>query len=1592
MAAGALPSESEMDQALAAYLPAAAAAADGSAADTAWRSLVLQVLACGTGCDAACEYGGSSVVPPLELTMKSAELLVNALARFDVQCGDKKSEVVDGSASASSTDAPRTVLADVLWLVGTLLDEGQASASGPGAGVSSPPDGPNSRFEALCALVNSLSYGTSLRSGGDGDGDGYSGASGVPAVPIPVLQRRLEPGLLAGANLLANRSTKVLAKRFTTANTNMYYRQVRFNLLQEESEGWSKLLALLTGMPGSAGGDATGARRRVRELVGAFDLDPNRVLDVTIDVLESEVASLLGGAGAKGAASVVDLLSDAPGSAPAVHMLLRVAAGLKVDSLPHLIGFKYASYAAAGSGSAAAAPRALHLTAALLVLHGLLRPEPLSALLSPTVASLRRRHEIRDDEHAKRIKKMGMVSLNSTAAAEEKKEDGAADGGGEGSDGGASGEHGNQVVSLFRALVEVGAPWDLATSVFILKNKGGEAEASDFDGAEAACSLSRPAGSAVCDWVRRVISPLYDARLGSVGRCLVLSSGKERKRQHKDKGGADNGGHSLLAPAGAFASALSPSASLTELATFLKGPLSAIIASGAIGHDPILYCMLCRLVATLLPGKSDSKTDGNVDIDGDSYALLRTFLVPAMSMFPANPSINAELWSVLSRIPYQTRYGMYGSSRLAGLEKSALRVNPRKKALPVIEAEVQSGIETRYTLKRLSKDNIKVMGRQLSKISHSNPLVVFSAILNQIESYDNLILMMVDTFKHATVLSLDVLGYCLLVALGGGDSHGGRSKLKDDGVNAAQWLSSLETFAGAFYKKFPEVEMHGLLSYLVRRLEQGLILELGVLRNLLKTAGGYGFADCDSTAGLSELQLDGRAGSQLLKRETSDFGVIEKSNRKASMGLRSVLQDADIGAVVLILLSQIRPRILFNTGKGSVKHIKLIGNQYDSCQMVLSVLLDFLTDSTDEMKAGGSQTTINASVRSMSNAISCYASSLPELGELHQNFGIETVVSWALCRPLIRAAMFVQEAKAAVPPHLTPYLPSTDAMKKASSAMLPEICWNYITTELFETFYSHSLYDIHCPEVRYSTEIARLTKEKDRLSQLKAGGTAAMGQLASMAQAAAAAGGNVRDIREATAFGKEHEQDLQRVSAHAEILAFDLKRQRRHCDAVLKKIAGTKESFMSGLNEADVRNNTSQAFLTYCVYPRCLLTPEDSLYCAKFAMLLHSMEAPQWRTIKYVSCLVDAIAGAAYSVTEDEAGNLSILLKETWSTIRSWRDDEKAFAKELAGKPGAMVDDGDDGLAEISFADFKKLFGRWHAILGEALVGCLESSEYIHTRAALILMSRSVSVFPSRTALGERILGALDPLKEDVKRQDIRAMAQGYASQLVKARDEGMWEEDGAAATARREAEKRKAEERKREAEKRFAEMKEDSQAIAREIGDGGRGGGGGSGARGGGVAPGGGMRSPPLNSNAPSFTPAGGGQRRDLRRDSREPPPYDSRGRGPPPPGGDRDRDRGREMGGRWERAGGGGDGRGMKRNRSPSPEHGGRGGEARGPEGGGGGGGAAPAPSTVPAAAAAGIAGGRTPRRGGRGTGADRGEPNLIAAEYGVLIEIEC
>ena len=113
----------------------------------------------------------------------------------------------------------------------------------------------------------------------------------------------------------------------------------------------------------------------------------------------------------------------------------------------------------------------------------------------------------------------------------------------------------------------------------------------------------------------------------------------------------------------------------------------------------------------------------------------------------------------------------------------------------------------------------------------------------------------------------------------------------------------------------------------------------------------------------------------------------------------------------------------------------------------------------------------------------------------------------------------------------------------------------------------------------------------------------------------------------------------------------------------------------------------------------------------------------------------------------------------------------------------------------------------------------------MHTRASLIVLSRIVAVFPTQPKIGERIIKTLTPLQsEDNERPDIRATAQGYCSQLMKARDEGMWKEESIAVTrARHLREKVKAEEKKKMLAQKDEEMKKESESISRQLGDGGR-------------------------------------------------------------------------------------------------------------------------------------------------------------------------
>ncbi|KAI2496519.1 Transcription factor/nuclear export subunit protein 2 [Fragilaria crotonensis] len=643
------------------------------------------------------------------------------------------------------------------------------------------------------------------------------------------------------------------------------------------------------------------------------------------------------------------------------------------------------------------------------------------------------------------------------------------------------------------------------------------------------------------------------------------------------------------------------------------------------------------------------------------------------------------------------------------------------------------------------------MGRQVSKVTHSNPLVVFSTILGQIESYDNLIQMMVETIRLVTPLSLDVLGYCVLTRLSG---VGGvnRSRLKDDGVNVSQWLQSLEAFTGAFYRACPEVEFRGILSYLVHRLKTGHVLELGVLKTLIKSAGGYSFADYSPAASLSSSQLEGRAGSLLLKRETFAFGIVDNFDFRASDRVRSVLQGNDFGVTILILLAQTRVRLLFDSKGSKKKHVKLVANLLDTCQVVMYILLEFITDSSMSKLAKN-----NGKVsKGTTNAIETYASSLPSIHELFDVFKLDAVSAWMLCRPIFRAVLSGETSE-----HFERH---KGDRKQSAHGMLPEDAWNHITPNLFDTFFSFSLYDIHFPEIAYKTQLTRLNDTEQRLTNKKK---------------------NHKSGVHGLEFTAEDESALERVKASADALAEDMEKQKKHCQSIRKHIAADAKTMFQS---REVPVTAMQTFITYCIYPRCKLNPDEATYCVRFIMTLHALKTPGFSTMNFIDEFVKVLSACS-------------------TLVRRMRRRQLAFFSLSCGKWSV------DG-------DYKVLYNKWHAAIGEATIGCLDSTEYMHVRSSFVVLSRIVDAFPTRPKLGQTLLDALEPLQDETyPLQDIKTAAHAYGTLLIKARGDGVWkEEDSATIKAREEKEKADIAAKLKRREEQLADMKRDMEKIDVEI------------------------------------------------------------------------------------------------------------------------------------------------------------------------------
>lgn len=1159
------------------------------------------------------------------------------------------------------------------------------------------------------------------------------------------LVQTLDARLLQDATLIPNQAD--FQKKLRQYNTATFYRQNKWNLLHEESEGYSKLLQFLlsvsnehlhfassTNIPSSSDNIS-----RLETLIGTFSLDPNRVLDLLLNVLELAFANPKEAPGSPGTET----------STSSASRMVALLVALPSDNLPKLLAFEF-------QGRPLQQQTPLLKVMAFLAAHNALDVEKMLSFLPSSWMDAANDLEVAwRKQETSRVRDLGKVRLSSPApVANGTHEPGS--------------EQQSAVQQLHTTLVSSPAIQFLQT-LFVtqplrawpLARKVGVVNWSQL------CTLLPDTiGVALIDWTHQEIQPLLQRRVAPVP---WTESCREQKGDTASDDAMDiNNGDKRK-----------DRDTLSFLLHIVVEPLSYVKNSGCIVLRPVFFSQLCRLLAAYNNDTTEEEVSEKV------LAFYKSFLLPTLSLFPSSPSRSAEVWTVMQPLSYRTRYALYKSWRGTGLERAGL--HDSAKPLWQVSGEIQAGKDARYQLKRLSKDTIRDVSRGVAKVCHHHPLVVFSTILSQIESYDNLVEVMVDALRFVTPLSLDVLGFCILSRLSGSGDNGfvNRSRLKEDGVNVSQWLQSLESFTGYFYKRFPSMELRGILRYLIGRLKDGHVMELGMLRTLLKTAGGWAFADYSPAANLSMTQLEGRAGSTALQRETMSFGVIERFNLSASNAVRRVLQTDGAGVSLLILLAQVRHQIIFEgSSTDPPKPVKLIGNLVDTCQSVMTVLLNFLIADP----AGMNGQTASSIVK--------IATFMPSLEKLCTDYGMDVAFAWMLCRPFIRKAAINKD----LPNALSAFRISSE-LQMIYKASLPSITWDYISTTLFEIFYTKSLYDLFCPEEVYASEIARLEKEGERFAIQKD---------ASPSTSVQPGNAPVASIQD----------EINRCETTVVKLKADLAKQKRHVAESRKTI----QELAADLFESKTANEESAtAFLTRCVFPRCMQGPDDALYCAHFVKFLHEIETPGFGTLYIFDVTVVSLSRALFGMTEGEAANVSILLCEIWKVASKWRYEKDSFDTEITGKPCSMLLNKKRGsIQPVSYAEFEVLYNRWHAAIGAAAIGCLQSSEYIHTRNCLIVLKRMVEVYPTRPRLGNELLEALVPLQDEGNKfADIRASAQAFSTQLLRARDDGVWkEEDPAIVKARRATEQAAAVARQKKAEEQMAELKRDSEKITEEIGE----------------------------------------------------------------------------------------------------------------------------------------------------------------------------
>ncbi|KAJ2491954.1 THO2 plays a role in transcriptional elongation [Coemansia sp. RSA 2050] len=708
-------------------------------------------------------------------------------------------------------------------------------------------------------------------------------ANGV--ISQDLANERLDPDFLEQLGTI--KSASLFSKRCIRLNTALNFKQTKFNLISEQSEGFSKLVTLvqatmaavvphqissdiLRAVADHPGAESRGSvvihalrslgdlQQRVRcllvdinRLIGVFNLDPNRALDIILDCFMSSVRFYW--------AFYIALLDASP-------WCRSQADSLKIAQL---VGWKLQFYIN-GSPSDHKYMDELTTMAALLISHRLIRLSDLYSMLLPSTSEavdkeydswLAKQKEQHLDDAGGLLAKMGGLDDMEVESEDKHATMGAS--------ANYADQWANQHALLCAKLLAMG---DAQSALVYMKRFPQIARVHQpiADLAARIVDASTIELYRRTDCVRAPVKPCLNVKTQAMKPCSDVGADAEDvwrlpRARHGGIADAHTQPNVVLTPlvskpTDVFfyekfwlldAAQRMPAASqVSDLPRVLAPWLN--VAFLRLHQVPALISRLTRLCRYGL-------THG-LGKEAEWIGVLRAWILPSISFSAPSAALSNELWLLVSALPLAKRYELYGdwdalltsgrpmlplvlpdeADERVGLG-AITDIQPNSMSLdgaledsgdseamcevsaagslftpPYVEIEMlhhEIRRKVRSIMRRLTGDTVKLMGRQLCSLCHPSPTLSLKIVLDQVCSYDNLVDPVVEAFRYLTPLDADVLFFVVLRILDGPAS----TKVKDDGVNAAHWLQCLSLFIASYSHRHENPRLDVVLDYVLKR-------------------------------------------------------------------------------------------------------------------------------------------------------------------------------------------------------------------------------------------------------------------------------------------------------------------------------------------------------------------------------------------------------------------------------------------------------------------------------------------------------------------------------------------------------------------------------------------------------------------------------------------------------------------------------------------------------------------------------------------------------------------------------------------------------